>query len=117
MIASVFAFEGAGEGSAGDKFRVSGTKEMAEGAGANKESGARVRSKLHPLRNFELHKRKRPTFSSTSSTDLTLIAIICAGENCSAGIKGQRSLSQELFGVSVCLEDRSPATGPANNST
>ena len=46
------AFEGAGEGSAGDKFRVSGTQEMAEGAGANKESGVRVRSKLHPLRNF-----------------------------------------------------------------
>ena len=34
------AVEGAGEGSAGDKFRVSGTKEMVEGAGANKESGA-----------------------------------------------------------------------------
>ena len=33
------AFEGAGEGSAGDKFRVSGTQEMAEGAGANKDSG------------------------------------------------------------------------------
>ena len=32
------AVEGAGEGSAGDKFRVSGTKEMVEGAGANKES-------------------------------------------------------------------------------
>ena len=30
-----------GEGSAGDKFRVSGTKEMEEGAGANKESGGR----------------------------------------------------------------------------
>ena len=29
-----------GEGSARDKFRVSGTKEMVEGAGANKESGA-----------------------------------------------------------------------------
>ena len=33
------AFEGAGEGPAGDKFRVNGTQEMAEGAGANKESG------------------------------------------------------------------------------
>ena len=32
------AVEGAGEGSAGDKFRVSGTKEMVEGAGANKVS-------------------------------------------------------------------------------
>ena len=30
-----------GEGFAGDKFRVSGTKEMVEGAGANKESGGR----------------------------------------------------------------------------
>ena len=30
---------GQGEGSARDKFRVSGTKEMVEGAGANKESG------------------------------------------------------------------------------
>ena len=29
-----------GEGSARDKFRVSGTQEMVEGAGANKESGA-----------------------------------------------------------------------------
>ena len=29
-----------GEGFAGDKFRVNGTKEMVEGAGANKESGA-----------------------------------------------------------------------------
>ena len=35
------AVEGAGEGAAGDKFRVSGTKEMVEGAGANKESGGR----------------------------------------------------------------------------
>ena len=35
------AVEGAREGAAGDKFRVSGTKEMVEGAaGANKESGA-----------------------------------------------------------------------------
>ena len=33
------AFEGAGEGPAGDKVRVNGTQEMAEGAGANKESG------------------------------------------------------------------------------
>ena len=33
------AVEGAREGAAGDKFRVSGTKEMVEGAGANKESG------------------------------------------------------------------------------
>ena len=32
---------GRGKGSAGDKFRVSGTKEMVEGAGANKESGGR----------------------------------------------------------------------------
>lgn len=32
-----------------------------EGSGANTESGVRVRSKLHPLQNFELHK-KRPTF-------------------------------------------------------
>ena len=30
-----------GEGSTRDKFRVSGTKEMVEGAGANKESGGR----------------------------------------------------------------------------
>ena len=35
------AVEGAREGAAGDKFRVSGTKEMVEGAGANKESGGR----------------------------------------------------------------------------
>ena len=56
------AFEGAGEGSAGDKFCVSGTQEMAEGAGANKESGVRVRSKLHPLRNFELHKKRGRPF-------------------------------------------------------
>ena len=40
-------------------------KEMVEGAGANKESGVRVRGNLLPVRNFELHKRKRPTFSST----------------------------------------------------
>ena len=33
------AVEGAGEGASGDKSRVSGTKEMLEGAGANKESG------------------------------------------------------------------------------
>ena len=34
---SVFAFdEGAGEGVAGDKFRVSGTKEMVEESGANR---------------------------------------------------------------------------------
>ena len=32
------SFEGVGEGSARDKFRVSGTKEMVEGAGANKVS-------------------------------------------------------------------------------
>ena len=53
-----------GEGFAGDKFRVNGTKEMVEGAGANKESGVRVRGNLLPVRNFELHKRKRPTFLS-----------------------------------------------------
>ena len=35
------AVEGAREGAAGDEFRVSGTKEMVEGAGANKESGGR----------------------------------------------------------------------------
>ena len=35
------AVEGAREGAAGDKFRVSGTKEMVEWAGANKESGGR----------------------------------------------------------------------------
>ncbi len=39
-------------------------------------------------------QKKEVDLSSTSLTDLTLIAIICAGENCSAGIKGQRSLSQ-----------------------
>ena len=33
------AIEGVGKGSAGDKFRVSGTQETVEGAGANKESG------------------------------------------------------------------------------
>ena len=33
--------DGAREGAAGDEFRVSGTKEMVEGAGANKESGGR----------------------------------------------------------------------------
>ena len=69
-----------GKGAAGDKFRVSGTREMEEGAGANKESGVRVRgslftpnafenasrtrSKLLPLRNFELIKtRDRPKIS------------------------------------------------------
>ena len=35
------AVEGAREGAAGDKFRVSGTKEMVEWVGANKESGGR----------------------------------------------------------------------------
>ena len=56
------AFEGVGKGAAGDKFRVSGTKEMVEGAGANKESEVLShRGKLLPLRNFELHKRKRST--------------------------------------------------------
>ena len=34
------SFEGVGKGSAGDKFRVSGTQEMVEETGANKESGA-----------------------------------------------------------------------------
>ena len=44
------AVEGAGEGSAGDKFRVSGTKEMVEGAGANKESGGRFAPlKMRPV--------------------------------------------------------------------
>ena len=47
LTASVFAFdEGAGEGSAGDKFRVSGTREMVEGARANKVSGVLVRGSL-----------------------------------------------------------------------
>ena len=45
------AVEGAREGSAGDKFRVSGTKEMVEGAGANKESGGRCAPlKMRPVR-------------------------------------------------------------------
>ena len=45
------AVEGAREGAAGDKFRVSGTKEMVEGAGANKESGGPCRAlKMRPVR-------------------------------------------------------------------
>ena len=40
-----------------NKFRVRGTQEMVEGAGANKVSGVRIRGKLLPLRNFELHKK------------------------------------------------------------
>ncbi len=40
------AVEGAREGAAGDKFRVSGTKEMVEEAGANKESGAVSRTEV-----------------------------------------------------------------------
>ena len=35
---------------------------MVEGAGANKESGVRVRGNLLPVRNFELHKKKADLF-------------------------------------------------------
>ena len=38
---------GQGEGSAGDKFRVSGTQETVEGAGANEVSGV-LRNPYHP---------------------------------------------------------------------
>ena len=38
---------GRGEGSAGDKFRVSGTQETVEGAGANEVSGV-LRNPYHP---------------------------------------------------------------------
>ena len=38
---------GEGEGSAGDKFRVSGTQETVEGAGANEVSGV-LRNPYHP---------------------------------------------------------------------
>ena len=50
------AVEGAGEGSAGDKFRVSGTKGMVEVAGANKESGGRFAPlKMRPVRQEAVH--------------------------------------------------------------
>ena len=40
-----------------NKFRVRGTQEMVEGAGANKVSGVRIRGKLLPQRNSKLHKK------------------------------------------------------------
>ena len=85
--------------------------------GPERAKRAESSQKRLPLRNFELHKKRGRPFSSTSLTDLTLIAIICAGESCSARIKGQKSLSPGLSWVSVCLEDRSPTTGQADNST
>ena len=57
-----------GEGAIGYKFRVSGTKEMMEGAGANKVSVVLVRSKGVSLRSFELHKKEADLFQSTSSS-------------------------------------------------
>ncbi|MBQ0126949.1 MAG: hypothetical protein KBS80_03020, partial [Bacteroidales bacterium] len=51
---------GEGEGSAGDKFRVSGTQETVEGAGANEVSG--VLSDASCCRcGAPLIKKKRPT--------------------------------------------------------
>ena len=41
------SFEGVGKGSAGDKFRVSGTQETVEETGANKESGALTEANCH----------------------------------------------------------------------
>ncbi|MCQ2170833.1 MAG: hypothetical protein MJY48_04660 [Bacteroidales bacterium] len=52
--------QGQGEGSAGDKFRVSGTQETVEGAGANEVSG--VLSEASCCRcGAPLIKKKRPT--------------------------------------------------------
>ncbi len=54
---------GEGEGSAGDKFRVSGTQETVEGAGANEVSG--VLSEASCCRcGALLIKKKRPTIFS-----------------------------------------------------
>ena len=54
---------GEGEGSAGDKFRVSGTQETVEGAGANEVSG--VLSEASCCRcGAPLIKKKRPTLFS-----------------------------------------------------
>ena len=54
---------GEGEGSAVDKFRVSGTQETVEGAGANKVSG--VLSEASCCRcGAPLIKKKRPTLFS-----------------------------------------------------
>ena len=54
---------GEGEGAAGDKFRVSGTQETVEGAGANEVSG--VLSEASCCRcGAPLIKKKRPTLFS-----------------------------------------------------
>ena len=55
--------QGQGEGSAGDKLRVSGTQETVEGAGANEVSG--VLSEASCCRcGAPLIKKKRPTLFS-----------------------------------------------------
>ena len=60
---------GEGEGSAGDKFRVSGTQETVEGAGANEVSG--VLSEASCCRcGAPLIKKKRPTLFSRPLEDL-----------------------------------------------
>ena len=62
---------GEGEGSAVDKFRVSGTQETVEGAGANEVSG--VLSEASCCRcGAPLIKKKRPTLFSRPHTALAV---------------------------------------------
>ena len=72
------AVEGAREGAAGDKFRVSGTKEMVEWAGANKESGAVSRTE-------------------DASGGQELLLARHASENASGGQEAVHSLWSRLF--------------------
>ena len=74
--------QGQGEGSAGDKSRVSGTQETVEGAGANDMSG--VLSEASCCRcGTPLIKNKRPTLFSRP---LSLCLVDSGGAGCLAGI-------------------------------
>ena len=67
---------GEGEGSAVDKFRVSGTQETVEGAGANEVSG--VLSEASCCRcGAPLIKKKRPTLFSRPLDLNFILNIIC----------------------------------------
>ena len=74
--------QGQGEGSAGDKFRVSGTQETVEGAGANEVSGVLEEAGCCRCE-APLIKKKRPTLFSRphqSAFQARTSNITCAGE-------------------------------------
>ena len=68
---------GEGEGSAGDKFRVSGTQETVEGAGANEVSGV--------LSEASCCRCGAPLIKKEEADLVDLFVYVCPEDYCSSG--------------------------------